>query len=315
MSIANPFLENTNLSEEDQKLRKHASYASVALASSLIIIKFFAYLLTDSVSLLSSLLDSTIDVMASIVTLISIRHAIEPADDKHRYGHGKVESLSAVGQAILILASGIFLFYAAIHRMVHPLPIQSTSLGIAVMVISILLTVVLVLYQKHVVKKTGSIAIDADSLHYKGDLLMNLGVIAALILTTLTQWPYFDPIFALLITIILFFSASIIFKKSFGVLMDKEIPLSQREKIFNIILKHPKVDHVHDLRTRTSGQALFIEFHLEMDGKMSLKKAHDVTEEIEFLLFNEFHNAEILIHQEPTGLDHEKLDDRLEDSP
>lgn len=312
MSIANPFQKSlSHHTAEDPTLRRWAARASVSVALVLICAKLGAYLVTDSVSLLSSLMDSTIDAIASIVTMISVRQAAEPADEKHRYGHGKLESLSALGQAIFITGSATFLFYEALHRFIHPRIVDDTGIGVSVMVLSIILTLFLVAFQHHVIKKTGSVAITADHLHYKGDLFMNASVITALLIGKATGWTWVDPVFALIIGGILLKGAWEISRSSFDILMDKEISPEDREKIYNIVLKHKQAQAIHDLRTRTTGQHIFIEFHLELDGHMTLDQAHDVTEEIEMLLYKAFPNSEVLIHQEPAGIDDHRLDDRI----
>ena len=312
MSIANPFQQSlSHHTAEDPKLRRLAATASVTVALILIAAKLGAYLTTDSVSLLSSLMDSTIDAIASIVTMVSVRHAAEPADEKHRYGHGKLESLSALGQAIFITGSATFLFYEALHRFIHPRVPDDTTVGVAVMGLSIFLTIFLVIFQNYVIRKTGSVAITADHLHYKGDLFMNASVIAALVIGKATGWLWIDPVFALVIGAMLLKGAWEISRSSYDILMDKEIPVDDREKIYNIVLKHSEARSIHDLRTRTTGQHIFIEFHLELDGHMTLDRAHDVTEEIEMLLYKVFPNSEVLIHQEPAGIDDHRLDDRV----
>ena len=316
MSIANPFLhdaEHNSGQQKSNKLKMLAAVASVSVAAILIITKLIAYLWTDSVSLLSSLMDSTIDALASVVTLISIKHAAEPADEAHRYGHGKLEALSAMAQAVFITGSAIFLFYESLHRFVHPQPLEKVGLGYFVMSLSIVLTLALVMFQKYVVRKTGSVAIDADHMHYKGDLLMNVGVIAALFLTSYTGWSYFDPIFALAIVAILLHSAWEVGSVAYDILMDRELPEEDRQKIKEIAKAHPSARCVHDLRTRSTGQNVFIEFHLEMDGDMTLDQAHLVTEEIELMLYKSFPTSEVLIHQEPAGDEHDKLDERLKE--
>jgi len=311
MSIANPFLQQTHKTAHSNRLKRIVTFASVTVALILIFTKLWAYLLTDSVSLLSSLMDSTVDAIASIITLISVRHAMEPADEQHRYGHGKLEPIAAMAQSVFIAGSATFILFESMHRFVHPQMVQKTSLGISVMVLSIVLTLGLVTFQKYVIKQTKSVAIDADHLHYKGDLLMNAGVILALVLGQMFSWPYFDPIFALLIAALLLNGAWEIGRSSYDILMDKELPLTEREKVFNIVLKHKSAESMHDLRTRSNGQQVFIEFHLELNGEMTLNKAHDVTEEIEALLFQSFPNAEILIHQEPAGIEDHRLDEQV----
>lgn len=315
MSIANPFQQSlSHHAAENPTLRRWAARASVTVALVLISTKLAAYLATDSVSLLSSLIDSTMDAIASILTMYSLRHAAEPADDKHRYGHGKIESLSALGQAVFIAGSATFLFFEALHRFVEPQEVGETGVGVFVMLLSIFLTLFLVAFQHHVIRKTKSVAISADHLHYKGDLFMNASVIAALVIGKATGWTWVDPAFALVIAAILLKGAWSIGRSSFDVLMDKEIASEDREKIYNIVLKHPEARAIHDLRTRTTGQQIFIEFHLELDGHMTLDRAHDVTEEIEMMIYKAFPLAEVLIHQEPAGIDDHRLDTQIKNS-
>lgn len=319
MSVVNPYLEenlkqNSNVSEADGRLRRRATYFSITVAIILIVTKLVAYASTNSVSILSSLLDSTLDGVISLITLLSVRGAMAPADSAHRFGHGKVEPLAAMGQAFFIGASAIFLVFEAINRFVNPVPITAPGIGIGVMVLSIVLTSLLLIYQYHVIKKTKSLAITADSLHYKGDLMMNIGVILALVLSKYMDVTYFDPGFALVVAVILAHSAWTIGKGAANILMDHELPEEDRNRILDIALSHPKACSVHDLRTRSSGIQIFIEFHLEIDGQMRLKDAHDVTEDLEVKLYQAFPTAEVLIHQEPAGIDDDRLDNRLDDA-
>lgn len=312
MSIANPYLQG--FSKDDIKgtqLKKWAATASLSVAIILITVKLFAYLVTDSVSLLSSLMDSTFDAVASLVTILSIIHAATPADEDHRFGHGKMEALAALTQAVFIFGSAAFLFFESIHRFIEPQRVREADIGIGVMIGSIVLTGLLVVFQNYVIRKTKSVAIAADHLHYKGDLLMNLGVFAALSLSYYSRWPYFDPLFATLIAVSLLWGAKSVSLEAFDILMDKELSPEQRDKIIACIRKHPAVRSVHDLRTRSSGERIFIEFHLELDGSMSLNRAHDVTEEIEKILYDAFPKSEVLIHQEPAGIDDHRLDDKI----
>lgn len=318
MSIANPYLEEnlkhkSSVSPEHAKLRRRATLFSVTVAVILIVAKLIAYVQTDSVSILSSLLDSTLDAVVSLLMLFSVRAAMTPADSDHRFGHGKLEPLASLGQAFFIGASAVFLVYEALFRLAKPEAVSAPELGVAAMVLSIVLTLFLVAYQTYVIRKTNSVAIQADSLHYKGDLLMNMGVIVALGLSYYTDFPYFDPGFAIVVAVILINSSWKIGHDSVAMLMDKELPEADREKIETLVTLHPKVFSIHDLRTRSSGVQCFIEFHLEMDGKMSLHDAHDVTEEIEMKLYEAFPTAEVIIHQEPAGIDDDRLDDRLEE--
>ncbi|TNE29529.1 MAG: cation diffusion facilitator family transporter [Alphaproteobacteria bacterium] len=317
MSIANPFLHDPDQRGEQERgnrLKRLAAVASVTMAVTLIVTKLVAYMWTGSVSLLSSLMDSTLDSLASIVTFISIKRAMEPADKAHRYGHGKLEAISAMAQAAFIVGSAVFLFYEALQRIVNPHVIEKVSLGYAVMLLSIVLTLALVMFQKYVIKKTGSVAIEGDHIHYKGDLLMNAGVVVAMFLSAKTGWLYFDPLFALGISVILLKSAKEVGTQAYDILMDRELPDEDRAKISEIVMKHPHAKSVHDLRTRSTGQQIFIELHLELDGKMTLDMAHHVTEEIEIMVYAAFPNAELIIHQEPAGIADDRLDTRVEDA-
>ena len=233
MTRANPNFADSTEADSQIGLRKWATYASVSVAITLIAVKLAAFLLTDSVALLSSLLDSTIDAFASIILLIGVRHATQPPDAEHRFGHGKFESLASLAQAVFIFGSALFLIFEALGRFVSPREIHNSTIGIGVMVFSILLTGLLLLFQRYVVRKTGSVAIASDSLHYRADVLMNLAVIAALLLASYTAWPYFDPIFAMAIALILLKGAWEIGTQSIDILMDRELPEADRQKIIH----------------------------------------------------------------------------------
>ena len=279
-----------------------ATYASVAVAIVLIIIKTMAYLLTGSVAILSSLIDSFLDFLASGINLFAVRHSLVPADHDHRYGHGKAEAIAGLAQSAFIVGSALFLIFEAINRFSHQQVLENGMVGIGVMLITIALTGLLVKFQRYVVKKTGSIAITADSLHYAGDLLLNLSVIVALILSIYLDWQIADPIFALMIAIYILRSAWVIGKQSLAQLMDQELPDEVREEIKAIALKHPEVLNLHELRTRSSGRQYFFQLHLEMDGELKLKEAHQIANEVEIEICKAFPNAEVIIHEDMEGL-------------
>lgn len=182
------------IEDENGQLMRWATYASVAVACILIVIKVVAYLLTGSVAILSSLIDSILDMIASIINLFAVRHALIPADHDHRYGHGKAEAIAGLAQAAFITGSSVFLIYEAVNRIYHQQPVENGMVGIGVMLITIALTLILVKFQRYVVNKTGSIAITADSLHYVSDLLLNVSVIVALILSVYFDWQIADPV-------------------------------------------------------------------------------------------------------------------------
>jgi ferrous-iron efflux pump FieF len=309
VNIANPYLHSSRpLDAHHRALKRWATIASLSVATLLVTVKFFAYMVTDSVSLLSSLMDSAFDGLASVATMISVAHAATPADEDHRFGHGKVEALSALAQAVFIFGSAIFLLFESMHRFAHPVKVHAADTGIYVIIFSIALTGALVVFQQYVIRKTSSVAISADYLHYRGDLFMNLAVFAALVFSYYSPWLYFDPALAAIIALTLLFGAKKISHESFDILMDREIPDSEREKIVSIARAHPLVRAVHDLRTRSTGLRVFIEFHVEMDGDLPLRKTHDVTEELEKALYDAFPKAEVIIHQEPAGLDDHRID-------
>jgi ferrous-iron efflux pump FieF len=285
------------------RLRRGATYASVAVAMVLIAVKFAAWLDTGSVALLSSLIDSLLDLVASIVNLLAVRHAMSPADREHRFGHGKAEPLAVLGQSAFIIGSALLLLAEAVRRMIAPAAVHNPPAGIAVMVFSIAVTVALVFYQRHVVRRTGSIAITADELHYRGDLILNGSVIAALVLGAISGLDILDPLFGAAIGIWIIYSAARLARLSLVQLMDRELPDDEREKIREIALSHPEVAAAHDLRTRVAGPTAFIQIHIEMDGGMSLTRAHEVSDDVEMRLRAAYPNAEIIIHQDPEGVE------------
>ena len=288
--------------EPSGRLKRVAAIAAVAVAAVLICAKAVAYFATGSVSLLSTLVDSLLDLAASIMNLIAIRHAAQPADREHRFGHGKAEPLAGLGQSTFIAGSAVFLLVQAGERLVQRQPISNEAIGIGVMVLSIVLTLGLVLFQRRVIRKTGSLAIGADALHYRSDLLVNLGVIGALLLSTQLGWRLADPLFAIGVAIYILYSAWQIFSGSFHLLMDRELPEADRAKIRTIASAHPSVFSIHDLRTRSSGTQAFIQFHLELDGNLTLIDAHAIADAVMRDVERAFPNAEVLIHEDPYGI-------------
>lgn len=254
-------------------------------------------------ALLGSLLDSVLDFSISLINFFAIRHALEPADEEHRFGHGKAEALAALGQGTIIGGSALFLAWQSIEAFRFPQPIIHSELAIAIIVISIVLTLGLVAVQKWVARKTGSLAIAADSAHYQGDLYMNIAVIGALVMSSYTSLSYADPALGLVVTFILLNSALAIIRKAGGQLMDREANEATREAIREIILRHEEVHSLHDLRTRRAGTQLFVQCHIELDGSMSLMRAHDISDQVEAEIIDRFPNAEIIIHQDPEGLE------------
>ncbi|HEY2890448.1 MAG TPA: cation diffusion facilitator family transporter [Dongiaceae bacterium] len=293
---------SSSVAADNGRLMRLATYASVTVALCLITLKVVAYVMTDSVSMLSTLIDSLLDTVASLINLFAVRAALTPADKEHRFGHGKAEPLAAMGQSAFIGGSAVFLLVEAGNRLVNPSPVQNTGLGIVVMAISIAATIVLVAFQRRVIRRTGSVAIKADSLHYLGDLFVNCAVIVSLLLWRQFSWTFTDPLFAVAIAAYILFTAWQVAHSALDLLMDHELPDDARRKIRDIALAHREVRDIHDLRTRSSGQATFIQFHLELDGNTLLSRAHTVSDEVEDAILVAFPGAEVIIHQDPAGL-------------
>lgn len=287
---------------ENGALMRSATFAAVGVALVLIAIKLVAYFMTNSVAMLSTLVDSLLDLGASFINLIAVRHALVPADREHRYGHGKAEAIAGLFQAALIMGSGVFLLFQAAERLYNPVPISKSDIGIIVMIASIILTILLVAYQRYVIRRTRSVAISADSLHYFGDVLINGSVMLALILDLFFHWPYIDGLFAVLIALMLLYSAWKILRTAFAELMDEELGEEERKNIIDLVTAQPGVIGIHDLRTRRSGQHVFLQMHIDMDGGMSLKDAHTISEAVETRLMAEYPEAEAIVHQDPIDI-------------
>jgi len=228
---------------------------------------------------------------------------MSPADREHRFGHGKAEPLAVLGQSAFITGSAMLLLAEAVRRLILPVPVENPPTGIAVMVFSIVVTIGLVAYQRHVVRRTGSIAISADELHYRSDLVLNSSVIAALVLGSVFDFPILDPLFGAAIGIWIVYSAVRLARLSLLQLMDHEMPDDEREKIREIAQSHPDVVAAHDLRTRVAGPTAFIQIHIEMDGGISLVRAHEISDEVEAELHAAYPHAEVIIHQDPEGIE------------
>ncbi len=285
------------------RLMRRATYAAVATASILVVVKLGAWVVTDSVSLLSTLVDSVLDVAASLVNMMAVRHALTPADREHRFGHGKLEPLAALGQSAFVGGSALFLVISAGQRFIAPRPVQQGEFGILVMLVSIAATLVLVAYQRSVIRRTRSLAIRADSLHYVGDVLVNAAVVVALLLWMEFGWTWIDPAFGLVIAAYILTTAARIARGALDMLMDRELPDADRARIVEIVRQHPQVLGMHDLRTRASGPQSFIQLHLELDGRMNLRQANVIADTIETELRTTFPDAEVIIHQDPFGVD------------
>jgi ferrous-iron efflux pump FieF len=279
-------------------LLKLATRASLAVASILIITKAIAWWLSGSVSLLAGLTDSVLDGAASFLNLLAVHYALRPADDDHRYGHGKAEAMAGMAQALFIAVSALLIAYQAVERLLQPQPLGDAGVGIAVMLLSLGLTVALLALQYKVIRETGSTAVRADSLHYRSDLLLNASILVALVLAKY-GWPQLDAVFGLGIALYILWSAWHIAQESTAILMDKELGPEVSEQMLALACAVPGVLGAHDLRTRMSGNHWFVQLHLELPGRLDLSAAHALCDEVEAAIKARYPRAEVLVHADP----------------
>ena len=270
------------MSTNYSQLVKRAANLAIAVAALLIVIKAIAWWKTGSISILAAMTDSVVDLFASITNVIVLRFALQPADENHAFGHGKAESLAAIAQSAFIAGS-------------------ATELGVIVSIISIVLTALLVIDQKRVVKLTKSPAIEADSLHYQTDLLMNAAILVAMILN-LFGFIYADAVFAIGIAFYIAFNAFKMFWEAVQVLLDRALPDEEVQQILQMASYNPQIIGIHDLLTRQVGANRFIQLHLELRDNLTLLEAHEITEQLEKEILAAFPKTEIIIHQEPTSI-------------
>ncbi|MCU5773556.1 CDF family cation-efflux transporter FieF [Erwiniaceae bacterium BAC15a-03b] len=283
------------------RLVNAAAIAATILASLLLIIKIFAWWYTGSVSVLAALVDSLVDIAASLTNLLVVRYSLQPADAEHTFGHGKAESLAALAQSMFISGSALFLFLTGIQHLAQPATMHAPLVGIIVTVIALFSTLGLVAFQRWVVRKTRSQAIRADMLHYQSDVVMNGAILIALALS----WYGFsraDALFALGIGVWILYSALRMGYEAVQSLLDRALPDDERNEIIDIVSSWPGVSGAHELRTRQSGPTRFIQLHLEMDDHLPLVKAHLVAEQVEQALLRRFPGADIIIHQDPCSV-------------
>ncbi len=278
-----------------------AALASVAVALLLLGLKAWATFVTGSVAMLGSLFDSTLDLIASLVVLWAVRIAAAPADHDHRFGHGKAEALAALFQVGLIAVSAAGIAWRAVERLISGATSAAAEYGIGVSLVAIAATLALTAYQRKVVRSTGSVAIEADHVHYQSDLLLNGAVIAALALEQYGGWRGADPLFGLAIALWLAWGGWRASRRALDQLMDREWPEERRQAFLAVIARHPANHGTHDFRTRSSGAHDFAQFHIWVDPELTVAQAHQVMDEIEADLAAEFPGVEVLIHVDPEG--------------
>ncbi len=283
------------------RLLKQAAAASVAVALVLIVVKTWAVWQTGSVSLLASLVDSILDSLASVVTAVAVRYSLVPPDNEHRFGHGKAQALAGLGQAVVVIASAVFLLVEAIDRLNNPSMIREIGLGVGVIVFSMILTAMLVLFQRSVVNRTESVAIKGDAAHYLGDFFTNGIVLVALLLST-TGWLWVDPALALLVTLYLVWSAARIAWQAGQELMDRELPVGLQQQIEAAALSVVAVHDVHNLRTRRAGHVDIIQMHITLNDDLTLLEAHGIAEQVERAVVSIRPGADVIVHVDPLSV-------------
>lgn len=281
---------------------KLATLASVVMASVLVLAKLVAWWQSDSLAMLSSLTDSFFDLMSSALNLVAVRYALKPADDDHRFGHTSIEDIAGLAQCAFISASMFIIILQSVERLTNPQPLEHELWGMGVSIFSMLTTTALVLYQGYVTRKTKSIVVASDRLHYIGDIAFNLGVFGALFVSVRYGWTWADPATALIIAAFILWSSRSIGIRAFNNLMDREMPNEEKEKIYAVIRQFPELRGHHNLKTRYSGIKPFIQLHAEMDARLGFREAHAIIDKLEHALQDIFPGADIIVHPDPVEM-------------
>lgn len=289
------------MNQQYGKLVSRAAIAATVMASLLLLIKIFAWWYTGSVSILAALVDSLVDIAASLTNLLVVRYSLQPADEEHTFGHGKAESLAALAQSMFISGSALFLFLTGIQHLAEPSQMKQPLVGVVVTVIALFSTLILVTFQRWVVRKTQSQAVRADMLHYQSDVMMNGAILVALALSWY-GWHRADSIFALGIGVYILYNALRMGYEAVQSLLDRALPDDERQAIIDIINAWPGVKGAHDLRTRQSGPTRFIQVHIEMEDNLPLVQAHVIAEQVEQAILRRFPGSDVIIHQDPCSV-------------
>ena len=293
-------------------VRKFASRTTFIVATVLIVVKFTAWMGTGSIALLTSAVDAIVDAGASLATFLGVRYADRPPDRDHRFGHGKGEAIAAFTQATFLAGAASVLAFQSVERLLFPQTIASVDFGVWVIGGSLIAAAALVAMQTWVVRATGSTAIAADRAHYMTDVAVNAGVLAALVVTRFTGWQRADPTFALIISGYMFWNAYQIAQDALTQLLDRELPRKDRQRIRDRVLACPGIRGIHDLRTRYAGDRVFVEFHMEVDGNLTVNQGHEIGDAAEHAIVELLPGmVEVTGHLEPAGIDDDRLDDRV----
>lgn len=281
-------------------LLRRATYASISVASLLLAAKIVAWWSTESLAMLSSLTDSLFDLVASVINFFAVRYALKPADNDHRFGHTSIEDLAGLAQFVFISASMMIIILQSVERLFNPHEIAHQWLGVGVSVFAIICTTGLVLFQTYVSRKTKSLIIATDRMHYLGDVLFNLGVLAAIALSAGAGMSWADPAIAIVIAVLVLWGTVPLGLRAYHNLMDREMPDAEKTRIREIVQAMPEIKGVHNFKTRYAGAKAFIQMHVDIDAALNFREAHDITERLEDALLAAFPHAEIIIHPDPT---------------
>jgi len=295
-----PLLDGKHtVSDADAAALRRVTLAAMMVSLALVALKSGGWAATNATSLLSSLADSLFDVLISGMNFIAVRYAIKPADEQHRYGHTGIEDIAGLVQFAFICGSMLLVAAQAVQQFFSPHPITAPEYGIGVMLISLGMTTMLVLYQRRVVRRTGSLIVQADALHYLSDILMNSSIILSLFLALWFDWRWLDPLLALLISVYVIREAVPIGKRAFNNLMNKEMPEQEKATILAIVEAMPEIQGYHHLRTRYAGAKPFIQLHINIARETPFEAAHAIADRLEQALLAAFPGADIIIHQDP----------------
>ncbi|WP_435951528.1 CDF family cation-efflux transporter FieF [Dryocola sp. BD626] len=289
------------MNQQYGQLVSRAAIAATIMASLLLLIKIFAWWYTGSVSILAALVDSLVDIAASLTNLLVVRYSLQPADEEHTFGHGKAESLAALAQSMFISGSALFLFLTGIQHLADPAPMNQPLVGVVVTVVALVSTLILVTFQRWVVRKTQSQAVRADMLHYQSDVMMNGAILVALALSWY-GWHRADSLFALGIGVYILYNAIRMGHEAVQSLLDRALPEAEHQAIIDIVTSWPGVRGAHDLRTRQSGPTRFIQLHIEMEDNLPLVQAHVIAEQVEQAILHHFPGSDVIIHQDPCSV-------------
>ncbi len=285
------------------RLMRLASYASVAVASTLLLTKLYAWWQTDSLAMLSSFTDSVFDVLMSLINMVAVRYALKPADDDHRYGHTSIEDIAGLAQCAFIFAAMAMIILQSIERLSNPhMALTSPELGVGVSVLGMVLTTALVLFQTYVTRRSKSLVIAADRLHYVGDILFNLGVLAAFVLSSHFGLLWADAAMAIAIAFIVMWSNRSIGIRAFNNLMDREMPDDEKATILAMVAAIPEIRGHHNLKTRYSGTKAFVQLHVEIDAALNFREAHAIIDRLEKAIMARFAGADVIVHPDPVEI-------------